>query len=399
MTFDLAQVAGQIAAMVRALDPNDHRARFDALRHTWDTLDSGDVAERLRTARSSFLLPGPQCEYQERHPLPAELASYTVAATDGSFILPSRHSPARYYLLNTGRVLLHYDEHPHAQLDSLPVLKFNEDDLVIGSPLHRLPVNGTNIGPKRAAEELLAAADLLEDAPRPAVALQDGTLILWALETLPEPVADWTLPPFIEAMRWFLENQVPVASYVSAPGSTEIVNLMRIAICDYPPAGNAVNCDHCRSRILSEGHSPRCDVIPQVTDRFLFDEVEGLAVGERSAVFSSTSKVLDRYADLGGDDLRIDYFYLNVGYEIGRVELPRWVARCREMADLVQWVVFDQCQRGRGYPVALQEAHEQAVLSTSDRLLMEIAIERELALHDIVLRHTGKDGSKRGRFV
>jgi hypothetical protein len=399
MTLDLAQVAGQIAAMVRALDPTKDRARFDALRQTWGELDSAEVAARLRTARSSFLLPAPQREYRDRHALPTALDGYTVAATDGSFILPSRHSPARYFLLNTGRVLLHYGDEPRALLDSKPVLKFGDDDLVIGTPRHRLPVNGTNIGPKRAAEELLAAAEILEDAPRPAAALQDGTLVLWALETLPEPVADWTLPPFIKAMQWFQNHDVPVASYVSAPGSTELVNLARIAVCDYPPAGHAVNCDHCRSRILSEGHSPACDVIPQVTDRYLFGDIEQLGDGERSAIFSSTSKVLDRYAELGGGDLKIDYFYLNAGYEIGRVELPRWVSRRPELVELVHWVVYDQCRLGRGYPVALQEAHEQAVLSTADRLLMEIAIERELARHDIVLTHSGKDGSKRGRFV
>jgi hypothetical protein len=140
-------------------------------------------------------------------------------------------------------------------------------------------------------------------------------------------------------------------------------------------------------------------VIPDVTDRYFFEEIEELETGERSAVLSSTSKILERYRIDGTDDLCIDYFYLNVGAEIGRVEVPRWVSRSPEQLDLVHSVVFDQCQRGRGYPVALQEAHELAVLSTSDRLLMEIAIERELARHGIVLTHTGKDGSKRGRFV
>ena len=81
------------------------------------------------------------------------------------------------------------------------------------------------------------------------------------------------------------------------------------------------------------------------------------------------------------------------------MEIPRWVSRRPDLVDFVHWAVFDQCERGRGYPVALQEAHEQAVLSTADRLLMEIAIERELARHGIVLTYTGKDGSKRGRFV
>ncbi|CAN5764437.1 DNA double-strand break repair nuclease NurA [soil metagenome] len=396
MTLDFAQIAGQISEMVEEMESDDHARRFDVLRQTWLEHDGPELAQRLIDGKSTFMLPGPQDDYATRSRLPDPIENYTVAATDGSFILPSRHNPARYYLLNTGRVLIEYGDQPRAVLDSEPELRFREEDLVIGAPVHSIPVNGTTIGPKRAAEELRAASDLLADAREPAVALQDGTLILWSLETLPEPVTAWTLPPFLEAMRWFRERRIPVASYVSAPGTREIVNLMRIAICDYPSNGLAVNCDHCRNRILTEDHKPACDVIPQVTDRYFFEEINQLEPGERSAIFSSTSKILDRY---GEESLRIDYFYLNVGTEIGRVEIPRWVSQSPKLVDLVHAVVVDQCQRGRGYPVVLQEAHEQAVLSTSDRLMMEVAIERELARHNIVLMHTGKDGSKRGRFV
>ena len=396
MTLDLALIANQISEMVGEMQSGDREHRFNVLRQTWQRHDGEELAIRLDQGKSTFMLPAPQDDYATGGALPEPVDSYTVAATDGSFILPSRHNPARYYLLNTGRVLIEYGDRSRAVLDSIPELRFRDEDLVIGAPVHSIPVNGTNIGPKRAAEELRAARDLLDDAPEPAVALQDGTLILWSLETLPEPVAAWTLPPFLEVMRAFRDRRIPVASYVSAPGTREIVNLMRIAICDYPSNGRAVNCDDCRNRILTENHTPACAVIPEVTDRYFFEEIEQLDTGHRSAIFQSTSNILDRY---GEESLRIDYFYLNVGNEIGRVEIPRWVSRSPDLVDLVHWVVFDQCQRGRGYPVVLQEAHEKAVLSTSDRLMMEIAIERELARHDIVLTHTGKDGSKRGRFV
>lgn len=399
MTLDLALIADQISEMVAEMESDEFTLRLNALRQTWQDHDGPELATRLSEGKSTFLLPGPQEDYAARSPLPAGVASYTVAATDGSFILPSRHTPARYYLLNTGRVVIRYGDEPDAMLDNKAELFFRDEDLVIGAPVHNIPVSGSTIGPKRAAEELREAAFLLEDANGPSVALQDGTLILWSLETLPEPVAAWTLPPFLEAMRAFRDRSIPVASYVSAPGSREIVNLMRIALCDYPPRGMPVNCDDCRRRIPTEGRDPPCDVIPEVTDRYFFEEIESLAEGERSAVYSSTSKILERYRVGGVDDFMIDYFYLHTGNEIGRVEIPRWVSRSPEHLDLVHQVVFDQCQRGRGYPVALQEAHEKAVISTSDRLLMEVAIERELARHDIVLTYTGKDGSKRGRFV
>ena len=399
MTLDLALIANRITEMVEEMGGDDHARGIDALRGAWESQDGVDLEARLLDGKSTFLLPAPQPDYSSRHPLPPAVEHYTIAATDGSFILPTRHSPARYYLLNTGRVLVEYGDNSRARLDSRAELYFRSEDLVIGAPVHRIPVSGTTIGPRRAAEELREAADMLEGSSRPCIALQDGTLILWSLETLPDPVKEWTLPPFIEAMAQFRARGIPVASYVSAPGSPEIVNLMRIALCDYPSNGLPINCDHCRSRILAEQRRPPCDVIPEVTDRFLFEEIQKLEIGERSAVYSSTSKILEEYKVGFDDDFRIDFFYVNVGAEIGRVEVPRWVSQSDEHLDLVHSVVFDQCDRGRGYPVALQEAHEQAVLSTSDRMLIEVAIERELARNGIVLTYTGKDGSKRGRFV
>ncbi|MEZ4570350.1 MAG: DNA double-strand break repair nuclease NurA [Thermomicrobiales bacterium] len=198
MTLDLALIAGQIAEMVDEMESDDLHHRFNVLRDTWQRHDGPELADRLTNGRSTFMLPAPQEDYSSKRSLPEGFDSYAIAATDGSFILPSRHNPARYYLLNTGRVLLEYGEPPRAMLDSKPELRFREEDLAIGSPVHNIPVNGSTIGPKRAAEELREAADLLGGARSPAVALQDGTLILWSLETLPEPVAAWTLPPFLK---------------------------------------------------------------------------------------------------------------------------------------------------------------------------------------------------------
>ena len=61
------------------------------------------------------------------------------------------------------------------------------------------------------------------------------------------------------------------------------------------------------------------------------------------------------------------FFYINTGEEIGRVELPSWTAKDKKTLDLVHSVILDQCKRGRGYPISLMEAHEQAVISGADR--------------------------------
>ncbi|HLI51580.1 MAG TPA: hypothetical protein VKU87_07260, partial [Thermomicrobiaceae bacterium] len=69
------------------------------------------------------------------------------------------------------------------------------------------------------------------------------------------------------------------------------------------------------------------------------------------------------------------------------------------LLELTHAVIYDQCRRGRGYPPALQEAHEQAVIGMADRRMVETLVDRALAENSIVMQRSGKDASKRGRFV
>lgn len=395
MTLDLAAIAEELGEMVKQIDPAFESQRFTALRGAWDDLDSQDVNRRFQDAQTTFLIPGPSEDFRRSADLPPPLDNVTVCAADGSFVLPSRHSPARYYLINTGTVRLQYGDNPRAEIASQPKLFYRDEDLHVPDVVSRIPVNGTNIGPRRAAEELMAATSIVDQSDANAVVLQDGTLILWALETLPDAVRDWTLPTFLQAMDELKDANVPLASYVSAPGSREILNMLRIAVCDYPPSGRPVNCDHCRRTCFENGTKPACDILPPVTDRYLFAEVADLQPGQRTTIYQSQSKILQQY----GPEHWIHFFYVHTGIEIGRVEIPTWVANDPELVQRVHRVIYDQCQLGLGYPVALQESHEAAVLSVTDRRIIEDVIERELASHGVVLTHTGKDLSKRVRAV
>jgi hypothetical protein len=400
VTLDLARIVQQIGELVATTDPASDRQRFDALRSAWQTLDSAEVNQRLTSAKTSFLLARRANDYRACRSLPPLPDAYTVVGTDGSFILPDRHSPARFYLLNIGRVLLRYGCAAWAELSHEPTLHFGEDELLVPYDVRRRPVNATILGLRRATRELEAAVNMLEGVDGPALALQDGTLILWTLEAEQESVVSWVLGDFLKALATFREHDWPVASVISAPASTDLLNTLRVSICDYPPRGLVVNCDECRGRIASEGHVPACDILPGVTDRYLLAEIAQLQPGDRTAVYHSSSKILNAYAAIAGsDDFHICFFYLHTGREVARVELPRWVAADLGQLDFVHAAIFDQCRKGRGYPVVLQEAHEMAVLSMADRRLVEETIERELARAGIVMTLTGKAGSKRERFV
>ena len=75
---------------------------------------------------------------------------------------------------------------------------------------------------------------------------------------------------------------------------------------------------------------------------------------------------------------RVHFFYVNVEEEIARVEVPGWVAADRALLDLTHTLVMDNARRGGGYPVVLQEAHEQAVVTGADREAFQNMVERAL---------------------
>ena len=55
--------------------------------------------------------------------------SHSVFATDGSQIAPSHHEIAYCYLINIGRIMLHYGQNLHPLLDTLPEVYYKPEDL------------------------------------------------------------------------------------------------------------------------------------------------------------------------------------------------------------------------------------------------------------------------------
>jgi hypothetical protein len=386
--FDFAKIATQIEELTREV-PRGGRDEFMPLREAFDNIDVGDLVARLtdKRTRHSWLPALPDQSFNRAYPAPAAPDDFSVLATDGSFILPDRHSPARFYLINIGRVHLHYGSAPDADLSSTAELRYREQELQVDG---RIPVNPAILGMRRAADELAALAQMALTTARPAAALQDGTLILWGLNGQDPVVRDWVLHDFLAAMDDLRERGVPVASYISYPGGKDVTDALRVSVCDFPEQGRTINCDVCRA----ERPIPACQVIPTVPDRHVFEHIARLQPGERSDVYLSRSKILQHYREHA-----IHFFYLHTGTEIARVEIPAWVASNPSHLDLTHALIYDQCQRGRGYPSVLQEAHEQAVIGVEERRVVEKLVEEAMARLGIVMLRSAKDASKRGRFV
>jgi len=99
------------------------------------------------------------------------------------------------------------------------------------------------------------------------------------------------------------------------------------------------------------------------------------------------------------DPTPIRFFYLNVGREIARVEVPAWVAQDQVLLDRLHAVIYDQAQKGNGYPYALSRAHEQAVVNTADRERFNELVTAALLRQGLPVRTSEKSRSKGRRAI
>ena len=401
MSLDLHQVATQIQDMATHLRQRhtDWQERLQTGLATLASADPARLEAKRQVSEVRWPMAGVTDSLSAKLPPPPVPQAYTVTGVDGSHIDVDRHSPARCYLINIGVCQLTYGSQADAHLSSQPTLYVHDDDLTLTDPssnLNRSPIVGPLLGLKRAVVEMEALADALEVLPggEPALGLLDGSLILWGLAGQDQPdfarrriLEEGLLPALDRLQQLAASRPLAVAAYISLPGSREVVNLLRLHHCPYEPA----NCDfHCRQ--VPPGQRD-CDPVDGLLDRDLLGAY--LALGQRSQVFTDhTSLLEERYGEH-----RVHFFYLNTGEEIGRVEVPAWVASDPERLALTHALVLDQCHRGQGYPVALSEAHEQAVVTGADRGHFQQLVQEALEVERLSTLTSQKSRSKRTRWV
>jgi len=384
----------------------NYLARARDLLHS---IDSEDLRARLQPtsdqqSRVPWLVATPLGILSEVTDAAAPPFDLCVIGCDSSSIPPDRHGTARYYALNTGFAVLSYGSHPRAVLDSESRLCFEDRDLYLFPDKRDVPIDGALLNALMEVETLrvlqarmeyhappsngLASSkpgQPFERSPIPTVVLRDGPLTLWTLQDESDLVQDTLLSGLLESLECFRGLDIPVAGYISFTDGRDVTNSLRVWLCE----GQLNHCDVCTSQ-----QRGLCLELASMRDRDLFGF---LLPGQRSTLFSSSSQILSRYGQQ-----RVDFFYLNVGDEIVRIETPQWVQRSPELLQLLHAATVDQCRRSTGhppYPPALQEAHEQAVITASDRRIVLEMAERALGRHGQTWTRSAKDDSKRRRGV
>ena len=408
--------------------------------------------------------------------------AHTVLATDGSQIAPSHHEIAYCYLINTGRIILHYGQGKQPLLDSLPEVFYRPEDLFVSrqwgirteewmsyrrtvtetevlaelaqwvtqAPTHRNTGNSIELAmdstegtiqtapqplilgeqeiPKppelgvgggsteavlspipepiteaaatkkrstrtKRTEQLsllesqrTRAIPLITPSKIPTIAMVDGSLIYWFLEQLPGEARDRILQPILTAWRQLQSIGVPMVGYISASRSGESLNFFRFLTCPYTSPD-------CQSHCSNLPDKAPCQVLEPLRDAAVWARL--LNPGQRSPLWRSSAKIQDYY-----EEQCIYFCYLHVGTEVARVEVPEWVAQDATMMSRAMSLVIAQVQKGYGYPVALAEAHNQAVVRGGDRSRFFGLLEQQMIRAG--LRNVGtsyKEARKRGSIA
>jgi hypothetical protein len=292
---------------------------------------------------------------------------YTVVATDGSQIYPDRHQGVSYFVLNSGTASFCYGTGPaEVLLESAPRIVTQFDDLFITEDI---------VNCRRAELEfevgLAASKALMRAHPDlPCTFLCDGSLIFWHLESKSPALKERFLHRYIALLEEFYQARVPIAGYISLPKSKELVALLKNSIAlKVGPVG-------IQEELLATLDTDLCSSM--------------LKPSERSTVYTHNSALALSYPS----HLVPCFVYLHVGDEIARVEIPRWVAEDSLLRERVLAIIVDQALKGNGYPIALAEAHEQAVIKNHERELF-FSLVRRLAPSNAPIASSQKALKKR----
>ncbi|MFN6518566.1 MAG: DNA double-strand break repair nuclease NurA [Nostoc sp. CreGUA01] len=344
-----------------------------------------DRQEKWRD-RISFANATPVEPLETRIDIPVPPKIHTVIATDGSQIAPNHHEIAYCYLLNIGRVVLHYGQNRHPLLDSLPEVFYRPEDLYMSRQWGIRTEEWMSF--RRTASETTVLAELAcaAKAEAPALAMVDGSLIYWFLEQLPMDARDRILPPILEAWEQMRHAEIPLMGYLSASRNIEAMNFLRLLACPHPAPD-------CKSHCPNQLEKVPCKIFEQLRDTTLW--ATRLQPGQRSALWRSNNPILELYGD------QIIYFcYVHVGTEIARIEIPAWVAENTAMLNQALGLMLAQVQKGYGYPVAIAEAHNQAVVKGGDRTRFFALLEQQMIKAG--LKNVGtsyKEARKRGSIA
>lgn len=399
MTLEFHKLTAQVermgALLAHQLDDLDVKSNVaQEMMNAWAGEDQLDEIQR-RVAHA--ISPEVDAGYRGARPLDEPIArahpllevpvSSTLIATDGSQILPNRHGPALYYLINTGTIIVHHGTGEPPIVRSEPFLFYEKEYIRSGD---RMLISNATVAARRTVAEMSALAENTwyeRDGARPLVALMDGPLLFFMGAEVPDK--DQLRNVYYSAMKRIMDARGVLAGYIDVPRSRFVVGLLHLL--------SLAEEDVSRSTLATDGR------LEGLNDRWVFERL--LGPGERSSLFVQMSPQNRDYRKEAGDSHEICFFYVNVAppdapkAHVARVEVPMWVADNRPLVAELQALLYQQCGHlVTRYPYALMRADELAVVRGDEEKQLRTMIKVSLTRHGVGAaeseKQQGKDTSR-----
>lgn len=314
--------------------------------HWVDLCKDSELIIKVLAKKYSVLVPFWKGEFAYIQKVQQYNQNYDFLAVDGSQVYYDRHQGPPCYLINIGSCFLSYKKPiSQAQFTSNPF---------VSVVMHDQEKDQGFIDLSREQQELEAAFSMSQKVyteHTPFLCCFDGSLIFWALDPQKEQDQQF-LATYLAILEGFYQKGIPYAGYVSYPSSKDLINVLKLYSVGF------------QDSLL--------DTIPASLGGLVDIDVAAwyLPEGHRSQLFESKAALCYLYPA----HLKPYFCYMNVGKEIVRIEVPAWIARQEDKVDQICSILYDQAIKGRGYPVGLFEAHEQAVIKQQDRQLFYHAL-------------------------
>ncbi|MEN9563862.1 MAG: hypothetical protein RIR73_2106 [Chloroflexota bacterium] len=336
-------------------------SELDTLRSKVDSAKQADAHIRCAVPLDETLASS--------HPVPDTVTQATIIAADGSQIVPNRHEPLQYYVINVGAIAMQIGSGnaPEVETDTeLRVLDEFDDTYFSDS----------QVALQRDVAERKKLLEMSGNYAGIIIALTEGQLELWgSVDNENAREFEKSLQDYLNVLQQMQIKQIIAGGYVDKPGANWFVKLLEIA--GTPPE----ELKNVRKNRLLAG----------VTDLWLFSQI--LGEHERSAVFALQAKSAEKYKGA----LAIHFFYINVGDKkhpkIARVDVPRWVAENPSMLNALHSVLVEQSKiMGKApFPYLLHRAHEIAVVTHHEKEDIDRLLSRD------ILANGGDLGEKSGK--
>jgi hypothetical protein len=367
------------------------RMLFDQFVSGGDQLE-GKI-EKARSVDAGLRCAMPTADRLDIHLPPPTLIEKTILiASDGSQIMPDRHQPVYYGLINTGAIVLKMNtgEAPEVVTESRLL---SEEELVSKTGN---PISDTMLGLMRDTEERTTMLKLVQKASQgkdQVITLTDGPIELWGRREGDEAMLfEENLKKYLSALSQIQELGSITAGYIDRPGANPVCRMLEIAM-----AGEDELAAIKQFRPLDG-----------ISDRWLFGNPASLVLlpGERSAVFALKSRSEADYQGI----FALHFFYINVSKDlndpqIARIDIPRWVAEDDGNVGQLHACIIEQCGLlgSKPFPYIIHRAHEIAVVTYEEKKQIDALFQIESLSqgHDAGTtsnKQTPKDGVGRTKF-